>query len=165
MLCLVIFFSNCRFFKIVDFSRTSTHVILQPNAQRDACLIPEFPCSPLQVPGEISRLLGEVAPFISLNFYFIFFCNFQRLHLISDPAIINVNGIQIGMVGPDVRICCFFLLIFRKQLFYLKLQFGKNIFLKDHFSDPSSSEQVDMAGAGRERFSSAVHGQNHPIGG
>ncbi|PAV73916.1 hypothetical protein WR25_07719 isoform J [Diploscapter pachys] len=80
---------------------TSTHVILQPNAQRDACLVPEFPCSPLQVPGEISRILGEVAFVISRNFYYYFF-NFQRLHLISDPAIISVNGIQIGMVGPDI---------------------------------------------------------------
>ncbi|CAI4230725.1 unnamed protein product [Auanema sp. JU1783] len=64
--------------------RIPTQIIIQPSPMREGAHINGFPSSPLTVPHEMVRILGK------------------KLHLVSDPAVVEVDGIKIAITGSEI---------------------------------------------------------------
>uniref|UniRef100_A0A1I7X8W8 DNA polymerase alpha subunit B n=1 Tax=Heterorhabditis bacteriophora TaxID=37862 RepID=A0A1I7X8W8_HETBA len=63
-----------------------TELIIQPATSRDACCINVFPTAPFKISPDVVKILGK------------------RLHLVSDPCIIKVSGVEIALTSSEVAI-------------------------------------------------------------
>ena len=76
-------------YKLITKFRLRADVILQPSSTKDATSFDVFPAAPLILPHDVQKAFPN------------------KVHLVPDPAVIHVNGVEIALTNSEVKLSQF----------------------------------------------------------